>query len=407
MAKKKILPKPESPFAFAMPMKDCDPVVIADAKARLEWAMGFMTIRYKFVYQILGMMVKTCRSEINSMGVRVLDCGKFELVFNPHFVMKIKDAQLTWVLYHEISHLVLHHCTLRKFDDHDIGNYAHDFAVNELIPTVVNSCERIPGTLSVSEWQKLPDFADIKEKQTAEWYYDYLMRKIKEGKIKLVPRAGYLGDHSGWKQDGIADEKIRAKINEIDKTNAWGDLGASEKELILAAQVRKINWRNLLRQFYGNMVWHEREATRKRPNRRTGYIHPGDKKIHVDRHLVAVDTSGSIDSDLLEQFLAVVNQMTEVVPIDIMQCDCAVTQKPKPFDKKQAKFDFTGRGGTDFQPIMDLAQAYKYKSVVILTDGCSSECTKAPNVAKVVWVLPEGFNPPVDWGLKVHMARHV
>ena len=396
--------------------KEVDPRIVDQGKRRMEWAIGFMVVRYHFVYQILSMMTKRVLPGMGTMGVRVLGGGQFELVYDPEFVLKLSDATLTYVLYHEIMHLALHHCTHRKFDDHQLGNIADDLAVNELIPTYAGSCEPPAGELRgthVDDFKKQPQFKDIQSKQTAEWYYDYLRKKQKEqgggqsgkGKGKGEDKDDQSGfdDHDGWKEDEIADEKVRAKIDEIAKNDQWGDVGASEKELILAAQTRRVNWRNILRQFYGNQVWHEREGTRKRPNRRTGYVHPGARKIQLDRHLVAVDTSGSIDSDLLGMFLSTVNQMTDYVPIDIMQCDCGVTDMPRPFSRK-GEFVFKGRGGTSFQPIMDVANERHYKSVVILTDGCASECTQPK--ARVVWVLPEGMNPPVDWGMKVHMGRH-
>jgi predicted metal-dependent peptidase len=438
--------------------KEIDPRVIEQAKKRMEWIIGFMVIRYHFVYQILGIMTKLCIPYMGTMGVRVLGGGRVQLAYDPEFVNSLKDEELTYILFHETLHIALHHCTTRNFDDHNLGNIATDLAVNEIIAIEKGTCEPpvIEGKLTgcfVSEFKK--SYKDLKEKETAEYYYDYLREKQKQqqkqkkqkgepgdgkgngepgdgkgngkgepdltgddsnpsdgqGQAKKVQKGkggkdktqGF-DDHGGWKEDEVSDEIIRGKVNEIAKCDTWGNLGGAEKELILAAQTRRVNWRNLLRQFYGNMIWHEKESTRKRPNRRTGLIHPGTRKIQVDRHLVVVDTSGSVGSDLLAQFLATINQMTEYVPIDLMQCDCEITEPPRPFDSKQKEFKFSGRGGTCFQPIMDLVNERHYKSVVILTDGEAAECTEPK--ARVVWVLPEGHKPPVEWGMRVIMTRH-
>jgi predicted metal-dependent peptidase len=66
---------------------------------------------------------------------------------------------------------------------------------------------------------------------------------------------------------------------------------------------------------------------------------------------------------------------------------------------------FLGRGGTDFAPIMQMVEERHYKSVVILTDG-EAGAVPQPS-AEVVWVLPAGHNPPVDWGKRIHMERHI
>jgi predicted metal-dependent peptidase len=377
------------------------------ARKRLEWLIGFMIVRYHFVYQLLAMMTKEVTEKTESIRLVVIGGGNFRLEVNPKFIIRLSDEELTYALYHTIMHLALHHCTHRQLQQ-EVGAMAQDLAVNELIPVTSGSCEPPDGIYKdvlVSDLKKMKEFSDIQEKQSAEWYYDYLKKHGQGGEGDGQGMQRGLDDHSGWKQDEVADEKVKAKIEEVARNNSWGDVGGVEKELILAAQRRKVNWRNILRQFYGNQVWHEREGTRKRPNRRTGYIHPGTRNIQLERHLVAVDTSGSIDSELLSQFLAVLNQMTDYVPIDVMQCDCGVTDTPRPFDRRKHEYSFKGRGGTSFDPIMQVVKDRRYKSVVILTDGQAAECIK-PN-ARVAWVLPEGCNPPVEWGLRIHMDKHV
>ena len=73
-------------------------------------------------------------------------------------------------------------------------------------------------------------------------------------------------------------------------------------------------------------------------------MHPGTRKQYVDRWLIAVDTSGSIDSDLLAMFGGVVNQLVDVLPIDFMQFDAKMTAPPKPFERRMLQIAFTGRG---------------------------------------------------------------
>jgi predicted metal-dependent peptidase len=397
-----------------------------------------MIVRYHFVYQILGMMSKTCQpgvgaggpDETGTMGVKVLPGGRFDLAYDPDFANSLKDEELTYVFYHEIMHLALHHCTTRRFCEapdlsrekmremtvedlikHDGVNIAQDLAVNELIPIVPGSCEppkdkdgKLMGC-HVSELKKQKEYSDILEKQTAEWYYDYLRKKSggkdgQNGKGKI----GRFDSHGGWKEDEVSDEKVRARILDIARQDGWGNVGASEKELIMAAQNRRINWRNLIRVFYGVMAWSVRESTRKRPNRRTGLMHPGHKKMLVDRHLVAIDTSGSTWG-FLNSFLAVLNSLVDFLPIDVMQFDCEKTEDPKPFDRQRLKFEFKGRGGTSFEPVMKVVEEKHYKSVLIVTDGQAEAPTKPKN-ARVAWVLPEGCNPPVDWGQRIHVAPY-
>jgi len=390
----------------------------AKGEQRFEWLVNFLICRFKFVHQILGMMSKTPDYRIETMGVWVTAEGRFRLVWNPNYLEELTDATATYVFYHEVLHLALLHCTSRRLGEKRLANIAQDLAVNELIPITVNACEPPrdkDGNLTgqhVSELKKMEMFKDIKEKQSAEWYYDYLRQKQQEQKKKKggdkgseLSDAGF-DSHDGWKEHEVANERAAAKIREVNSLDSWGDVSQTNREMIMAAQVRKINWRNLIRVWFGNQAWKDKIYTRKRPNRRTGFIHPGTRRSYVDRWLVAADTSGSIDSELLAEWIGVLNQLAEELPIDFMQFDCDKTQDPKPFERRKMELEFHGRGGTDFQPVIDIVEQRRYKGVMILTDGEASEPTK-PGMARVLWVLPAGKNPPCEWGERIHMKKHV
>jgi predicted metal-dependent peptidase len=399
-----------------------DPNKIYEAQKRFDWLVPFLICRFKFVHTLLGLMTKIPDNNVPSMGVSVVE-GKIRLVYNPVWTLSLTDAELTYVFYHEMLHLALHHCTRRRLTTDlayaRIANVAHDLAVNELIPEN-DACQKPKdqkGKLAgcfVCELKKQKDYADIQDKQTAEWYYDYLLSKMKKqgGSGQGKGEEGQEGqegegfdDHDGWSEHEMADEKVRLKVEDISQQNLWGDMSAGEKEIILAAQIRRVNWRNFIRNWFGQQAWRDRITTRKKPNRRMGMIHPGYKRSYTDRWLVVADTSGSVAEDLLAQFVGVLNQLVEVLPIDFAQCDAGVTQTPHPYDRRRDKIEFTGRGGTDFQPIMDMVNDRHYRGVMILTDGEAAAPTK-PN-ARVLWVLPPMHNPPVEWGDRVQLQRHV
>jgi predicted metal-dependent peptidase len=413
------------------PAEPLDPEKIYQANKRFEWLVTFMICRFKFVHTMLGMMTKIPNNHAETMGVMVTPDGKFQLHYNPIWTLELSDAELTYVFQHEVLHLALHHCTRRALStdpkERNLCNVAHDLAVNELI-VENDACqkprhkkdddENVPplykkGDLSgcfVSELKKEKEYADIEPRQTAEWYYDYLKSKQKkqggDGEGEGQPGSGSFDDHGKWGEHELADEKISLKISDIDQQNLWGDLSAGEKELILAAQVRKINWRSFIRNWVGNIVWRDRIPTRKKPNRRTGMIHPGFKKSYTELGLVTGDTSGSVGADLLAQYVGVLNQLIETVPFDFAQVDAGVTEKPHRYDRRRDKVEFKGRGGTDFQPIIDMIDNGGYRWAIIMTDGECSAPTK-PKRAQVLWVLPPNHNPPCEWGGRVHLQRHV
>jgi predicted metal-dependent peptidase len=390
-----------------------NPALMAKVKARFEdWLIPFMIISFNFVHRLLGIMDKIASEHAETMGVRVLPDGRLQLFYNPTWVDTLSDSSLTYIMYHEVAHVVLHHCTLRKFPDNDLGNIATDLAVNEIVPVVEGSCEPPKdknGNLTgmfVSEFKKNPLYKDMEESQCAEYYYDYLRKRSFK-----IPSSGMarLDDHSGWDENELADMKVRAKIAEIDQCDLWGDVGGVEKELIKAAQTRRINWIQYLKMWFGSQLTSLKTTTRKRPHKKYGYDYPGYKRARYDKWLVVFDTSGSVwCENLLGQFLDVLNQIhRDGFPLDYMQCDAEVTDGPHPWERNRISLDFKGCGGTNFQPIMDVVDKQGYKGVVILTDGEAAAPTK-PKQARVVWCLPVGKTRPVgvDWGDVVHIQPY-
>jgi predicted metal-dependent peptidase len=97
--------------------------------------------------------------------------------------------------------------------------------------------------------------------------------------------------------------------------------------------------------------------------------------------------------------------MLDYLDIDLMQFDCTTQEEPKPFGQHRKQFEFKGRGGTSFTPVMEAVVKGRYRSVSILTDG-QADAPQKPN-AQVLWVMPEGCNPPVDWGRVVTIEKYV
>ena len=396
---------------------------MASIKERFEWLIRFLIVRWRFVHHILGLLTKTADPNLDppTMGVTVVN-GNMKLFYNPDFVKELSDAELVYVLYHEVGHLVLHHCTFRRLSNHKLGNIAQDLAVNELIPVETGSCVPPKGICLVSEFQKLNGYDDMKNMQSAEYYYDYLQKKGwgqeaegtggkagkgegtgKDSKGNRIPQVRSIDNHDRWKADEIADTRLREQVKNISRSEMWGELSAGAQMLIEAAQVQRFNWRSLVKQFLGAFATSAREVSLRRPNRRMGYLLPGNKRLRVDKHLVVIDTSGSTMS-FLPNFLAIVNSMLDYLNIDLAQCDAAIVEQPKPFTKHAKEFKFSGMGGTNFQPIIDLVNEKHYRSVSIVTDGQACVCEKPMN-ADVLWVLPEGCMPPVEWGRIVHINK--
>lgn len=387
---------------------------------RWEWVLTYMIMEDPFVHEFLMLLDKRSNVAVGTMGVYVEDC-KLKLLYNPYFVAKLTTPELVYVLTHEIYHLVFHHCTHRAPEnpqDKATHNKAADLAVNSLI------VENVKRTMPVNKetGQKiglLPSNFGFEDKLSLEQYMQLLRDQEDKdgdgkGKGKGKGDAGCSGDdsgdnsfdnHDGWSESDLADELVRQKVDQVSKNErVWGNMSSDLQESILAAQRSQVSWTKYLRHHLGNLISSNYTYTMKRPDRRFGYPYSGKKRACTDRKLVAIDTSLSIGSDDLSQFLTEVNKLSEIQPVDLVLFDTKIQGDVVPFERRRVSYEFLGRGGTDFQEVMDLAEQRKYHSLIILTDGAANAPTKPKFVKDFLWVITGGGNPPVDWGQVVHVV---
>ena len=412
---------------------------------RWEYLIVSMILGDPFIHAFMLVMSKFAEEGVKTMGVTVVNAG-IRLYYSPTFLAKLTDSEARWVLVHEVLHIVFHHCTVRATTDkrlHQLDNIAADLAINQLIPNTGHIM--CPRTEVIKPY--FPKALGFPEKLSKEQYFQLLVKKDQEDKKDKQDKqdkgdpgngnggSGDQGDqqdpskqdggsgdedrpfkdegdlvdnHDGWSDEEaeIVDQMIRAKVEALSKNELnWGKVTGGLKSMIEAAQKSQIAWWRLLREYLGLLVSTRKESTMKRPNRRFGYPYPGSKRKHVDKVLAAIDSSGSISEDSLRRFLTELNAIAETHPVDLVVFDDGITLGPIPFTRRRKTFAFDGRGGTNFAPVMELASKDKYKSLVMLTDGCAGVCEYPKGVKDVIWCLVNEGKPPVNWGRQVFIKE--
>jgi len=387
----------------------------ANLNERWEWIIAFMVMEDMFVHEILLMMDKRPSKALDTMGVSIQD-ARIVMYYNEDFVSKLSDPELRYIITHEVYHLILHHCTKRAPEDKRQGqlwNIAADLAVNSLIPV---SADRKPPVNKDGKpmgcFPASPEFG-FEEKLSMEQYIQLLRDKDGEGEGSGEGSGDGEGskpfdDHSGWEESEVADQIVRDKVEQLSRSErAWGKMSSDVQAIIMAAQKSQVPWTKILRHYFGKIISSERIPSFKKPNRRYPYPYCGKVNKCIDRKLIAIDTSGSVGDTELSQFLCEINKLSEVQPVDVLLFDSEITQMPKPFNKKVRKYDFKGRGGTCFEPVMKLAEERRYSSLIILTDGEAGAPPKPKYVKDIIWVLVGTSNPPVEWGKRVRVETKI
>ncbi len=279
---------------------------------------------------------------------------------NPEFAKELPPDELCGVLCHEIMHVALGHHKRRGDRDPKRWNVACDYAIN---PILEKDGVSLPADALLD-----PNYEDL----SAEEIY----ARLPEPDPSDEPSGGQ--GESG-EQDGPPGEVrdlpdgAEEAVDEIDVRQATqaaklaGKGGDAASRAVSNALTPKVDWREVLRQFIQQS---RDDYSWSRPNRRfigQGLYLPGADGEELGELVVAVDTSGSVDVDMLDQFISEVSAIalesrpsrvhvlycdTEVEGHDVFERDEPVTANPK------------GGGGTLFQPVFD----------AVAQEGITPEC---------------------------------
>ena len=197
-----------------------------------------------------------------------------------------------------------------------------------------------------------------------------------------------------WEENSMAAAEINEMIKVLEASNQWGSISGNFAGKIIASTKVKIDYRRVIQLFRTEVLSSKRRLTRMRPNRRSGFENFGSVYRLTSRLLIAVDVSGSTTDEMVSRFFGVINKFFKygIEEINVIQFDCDIKGEPIPMKKAmKGNIDITGRGGTNFQPVLDYARECKnyYQGLVILTDGYAHE-PQIPDYfhMPILWVLP-------------------
>ena len=338
---------------------------------------------------------KVYNESIATAGVSKHNIG-VQLTINPEFVKNLSLNHTMGLLKHELLHISLGHLTMRDmFDDKKLFNIAADIEINQYIDD-----DYLPeGGLKLDSFPEL----DLPEKAGTREYYKLLSQAKNSGTCPTLDNL--LNDimdgespycHPTWNEiDDLseADKKLIQKQIEhqlkdiADQTekrcgNIPGELAGIISRL-RTIEPPKFDWKGYLKRFIGNSsVVFTKKLRRKYNKRYSG--NPGLKIKFKNNVLVGVDTSGSVSNSELKEFM---NELTHMHKtghkITVAQCDTRINSIEEFNPRKD--WNIKGRGGTDFQPVIDhYNKDGRYTALIYLTDGEAYAPENCPN--NTLWV---------------------
>lgn len=382
-----------------------------------------LTISYAHTLPTAGIMFNT-------------DAKRWDMLVNPYFFCKkLNAAQRKAVLIHELSHITHKHPMRVPFmkisaRKRMLMNIAADMAINQFIKDLPKGCPTCTNTaackneLCPGKCIDVNDYNDVDEKtgtktpwpinQTMEAYYERLIKRFDdpdkddkddgEGNAGGGTETGDLPqtiDEHMW--DGAGDEKEMLDATEelvkramIKARLSFDDLPGHVKDLLEEIKTRRaeLNYKALiLMAMKRHANGHNRKSTWMRKNKRLGFKAPGTKVGDLPKLELHLDTSGSISTEELNEFLEIVDQFLKVgarkCNMSFFHTDLYGRQSYK-MGTKINKADIQS-GGTDLGKTLEDICTRKGDLSIIITDGCYS------NVQYEMWLRPGQNFPQVLW----------
>ena len=377
-----------------------------DTEKRLSKAKTALILEHPFVGNIaLNMPFELTEDTPTAAtnGERVL--------FNPNFCDELSDEELKFLVAHECMHPMLEHPFRRQERDIRVWNQAGDYVINQLL--VDENMGKMPegGLYDMDIWNKGGGTTD--------------------GIYKILPKEGpsddsnngigSVGKGGGDPLDQCLDAEGSPAETE-QKASEWkvkvaqaaqaakmmGEMSAGLERFVGKVLEAKVDWREVLQRFVEKC----KDDTRSwaRPNRRflaQGLYLPTSSGEAMGELVVAVDCSGSIDEDTLNQFAAEVLTIKEDSNpscIHVVYFDSEVCHYEKFTRDDELHIEPHGGGGTAFSPVFDYLNKHGIDPIacVFLTDLYCDDYGDEPSFP-VLWVATDKDKTDAPFGEVVVM----
>ena len=196
-------------------------------------------------------------------------------------------------------------------------------------------------------------------------------------------------------QDEILQEQLMAEeaISLLETEYKKGELPQEIDRFFKLDFVGKIDWRDELKSAIDR--FHKDDYTLLPPNKK--FLHMGiylpSTISQTFRLVVAVDSSGSIDDELLSQFLSEVNFLMSLVQnyqIELLVCDEQIRSHKTFYSGDSLECEISGSTGTDFRPVFEYVEKEfdDVKLLLYFTDLDGKFPIQNPNY-EVKWISPK------------------
>lgn len=414
-------------------------VAVEEKSQCLATAIYETSKSYPFLGSVLQCLTISYGHNLPTAGIMFnTDAKRWDMLVNPFFFCKKLNApERKAVLIHELSHITHKHPLRVPFlkissRKRMLMNIAADMAINQFIKDIPKGCSQCPplearkpctNEMCPGRCIDVHDYYDTDEKtgnktpwptgQTMEFYYEKLITRFEDPEDGDGDPDGNAGggtetgdlpqtiDEHMW--DGAGDEKDMLDATEelvkramVKARLSYDDLPGHVKDLLEEIKTRRaeLNYKALIMAaMKKHASGHNRKNTWTRKNKRLGFKAPGTKVGDLPKLELHLDTSGSISTEELNEFLEIVDQFLKV---GARKCNLSFFHT-RSYGRQQYKMgtkinkNDIESGGTELTPVMKDILERRGDLSIVITDGCYGD------VPVESWMKPGQQFPQVLW----------
>jgi predicted metal-dependent peptidase len=309
--------------------------------------------------------------------------------YNPEFLEKQTVLQFAGLMAHECWHVAFQHLSRRGNRDPIIWNVAGDYIINHLL---------------TKAGFEIPVGGLLDKKYGDEWstdgVYDDLMKNKKDfdtGTLMLDIREDEFQDSKKGPtlDSAITNIIVRAKTQAQVAGKAAGEIPNEILRIIDELLNPKLPWPVILNRFLDQRTREEYSWARRNRRYRDDYM-PSLHSYGLGHLTFAIDTSGSIDDDELQEMLSEIKGVQQIFNpehMTIIDCD-SVIHSVYEIDQNTdiMSLNFNGGGGTRFQPVLDYVSEHPTQALIYFTD-LEGESLLEPVEYPVLWICNSNHEP--------------
>ena len=263
---------------------EVDPTILHNAKERMGNSRARLLLRQPFYGVLLSMIDFIPEASIPTMAT---DGAK--VYYSPEFVMELTDDEVYGVLLHEISHCIYLHCTPKRRLNraHQRWNVACDYAINYEIKEMGYA---LPGKVLHDR-----KYAEM----NAEQIYDDLPEDCSNMQTLDIHIDN--SDESSWDD---MEERVITAYEMTKNHKGRGSVPSGLKRWIDKLRKNKVKWERIFHRYVGQALAKDDYSFTRCNKRFLGqdmYL-PDLRSYIIGSVVIAIDTSGSIGRNCLEQY---------------------------------------------------------------------------------------------------------